>query len=80
LMSAATVMAQNRDKVPGTVVFIFQPAEEGASNIDPFAENAPSWGARRMVEEGVLERFGVEAIFGVHVMSNAHTGQVQYKS
>ena len=79
LMSAATVMAENRDKVPGTVVFIFQPAEEGAADIDPFQPDAPSWGARKMVEEGVLERFGVEAIFGVHVMSNAHSGQIEYK-
>lgn len=80
LMAAATVMAENRDKVPGTVVFIFQPAEEGTSDIDPFAADAEAWGAKRMVEEGVLDRFGVEAIFGVHVMANAHTGHIQYKS
>lgn len=79
LMAAATVMARNRDKVPGTVVFIFQPAEEGAADTDPFDADAQSWGARRMVEEGVLDRFGIEAIFGVHVMSNAHTGRIQYK-
>ncbi len=79
LMSAATVMAGHRDKIPGTVVFIFQPAEEGAADVDPFQPDAPSWGARKMVEEGVLERFGVEAIFGVHVMANAHTGQIEYK-
>ena len=79
LMGAASVLAANKDKMPGKVVFIFQPAEEGGADVDPFAPDAPSWGARRMVEEGVLEKFGVEAIFGVHVMSNAHAGEVQYK-
>lgn len=79
LMGAASVMAQNRDKLPGSVVFIFQPAEEGAADIDPFDKSAGSWGAKRMVEEGVLEKFGVQAIFGVHVMSNAHTGEILYK-
>ncbi len=79
LMGAASVLAQNRDKVPGKVVFIFQPAEEGAANIDVFDPKAPSWGAKRMVEEGVIEKFGIEAVFGVHVMSNAHTGEIQYK-
>ena len=42
LMGAASVLAQNRDKVPGKVVFIFQPAEEGAANIDVFDPKAPS--------------------------------------
>lgn len=79
LMGAASVLAQNKDKVPGKVVFIFQPAEEGAANIDVFDPKAPSWGAKRMVEEGVIEKFGIESVFGVHVMSNAHTGQIQYK-
>lgn len=79
LLGAATVLAQHKDKVPGKVVFIFQPAEEGAANVDVFAPDAPSWGARRMVEEGVVETFGIESVFGVHVMSNAHTGHIQYK-
>lgn len=80
LMSAATVMAANMDKIPGKVVFIFQPAEEGAADIDVFAGNKETWGARRMVEEGVLEKFGIDAVFGVHVMSNLHTGRIEYKS
>ncbi|XUY29737.1 amidohydrolase [Agrobacterium sp. rho-8.1] len=80
LMSAATVMASNIDKIPGKVVFIFQPAEEGAADIDVFAGKTETWGARRMVEEGVIERFGIEAVFGVHVMSNLHSGHIEYKS
>lgn len=79
LLGAASVLSQNKDKVPGKVVFIFQPAEEGGANIDVFDPKAPSWGAKRMVEEGVMEKFGIESVFGVHVMSNAHAGEIQYK-
>lgn len=78
LMGAATVLAANRDKVPGTVVFIFQPAEEGPSDIDVFADNT-TWGARRIVEEGILDTFGVQAIFGIHVASPAPAGVILYK-
>lgn len=80
LMSAATVMAANVEKIPGKVVFIFQPAEEGAADIDVFAGNTATWGTRRMVKEGVIEKFGIETVFGVHVMSNLHTGHIEYKS
>ncbi|WP_312566609.1 amidohydrolase [Comamonas sp.] len=79
LLGAASVLSQNKDKVPGKVVFIFQPAEEGGANIDVFDPKAPSWGAKLMVEEGVMEKFGIESVFGVHVMSNAHAGEIQYK-
>ena len=79
LLGAASVLSQNKDKVPGKVVFIFQPAEEGGANIDVFDPQAPSWGAKLMVEEGVMEKFGIESVFGVHVMSNAHAGEIQYK-
>jgi amidohydrolase len=56
LMGAAQVLAENRNKVLGQVVFIFQPAEEGAADIDVFAPNPPSWGAKRMLEEGSWKR------------------------
>jgi amidohydrolase len=79
LMGAARLMSQNKDKIPGTVVFVFQPSEEGPSNIDIYADNAPSWGARRMVEEGVIERFGIQAMFAMHVTSDSHTGEIAYK-
>lgn len=79
LLGAASVMAQNKDKVPGKVVFIFQPAEEGAADIDVFDPEAPSWGARRMVEEGLIKNYGIDAVFGVHVMSSSHTGHIEYK-
>ena len=60
LMGAAEVLAGVRDRLPGTVVFLFQPAEEGA----PEGETG---GARQMIAEGALENPAPEAIFGLHV-------------
>lgn len=60
LMGAAEVLAKNRDRLAGTVQFIFQPAEEGA----PAGEEG---GAALMVEEGILDGPDApEAIFGLH--------------
>jgi amidohydrolase len=69
LMGVARVLADVREQLPGTVKFIFQPAEEGA----PPGERG---GAGMMVEEGVLKNPDVDAIFGLHVMQIAETGQV----
>ncbi len=60
LMGVASVLAAVKDELPGTVKFIFQPAEEGAFDYD-------IWGAKMMVAEGVLEDPGPDAIFGMHV-------------
>jgi len=61
LMGAASVLSANRAALPGTVAFIFQPAEEGA----PTGETG---GAKRMLAEGVLARaHQPKAIFGLHV-------------
>jgi amidohydrolase len=60
LLGTATVLAGMRDQLPGTVKFIFQPAEEGA----PAGE---SGGASLMVQQGVLRDPAPEAIFGLHV-------------
>src|SRR5512134_2960152 len=58
-LGVATTLAGMRDRLPGTVVFIFQPAEEGV----PPGERG---GALLMVEEGVLRSPKVDAIFGLH--------------
>lgn len=71
LMGAAEVLAGMRERIPGTVVFIFQPAEEGA----PPGERG---GAGLMIEEGVLEDPAPGAIFGLHVFPQP-LGQVAYR-
>lgn len=60
LMAVAEVLAGIRDELPGSVKFIFQPAEEGA----PAGEEG---GASLMIREGALADPRPEAIFGLHV-------------
>ncbi len=72
LMGAAEVLAGMKDKIKGTVVFIFQPAEEGP----PAGEEG---GAPLMVKEGVLDNPKIEAIFGLHVNSQTEVGTIKYK-
>ncbi|RMD75610.1 MAG: amidohydrolase [Bacteroidetes bacterium] len=72
LMGVAEVLARMRDELPGTVVFIFQPAEEGA----PPGEEG---GAELMVKEGVLENPKVDVIFGLHISSGLEVGKIRYK-
>jgi len=62
LMGVATILARMRDKIPGSVKFIFQPAEEGP----PEGEEG---GAALMVAEGALETPRPSAIFGLHIGS-----------
>ena len=60
LMSVAELLAGMKAQLPGTVKFLFQPAEEGA----PAGEEG---GAALMIKEGVLENPKVDAVFGLHV-------------
>lgn len=60
LMGAATVLADMRDELQGTVMFIFQPAEEGA----PEGEEG---GAELMLKEGLFDDIRPDAVFGLHV-------------
>ena len=73
LMGVAQILTQVRDRLPGTVKFIFQPAEEGA----PRGEEG---GAKLMVKEGVLENPSPSAIFGLHVFASDSSGLLMYKS
>ena len=73
LMGAATVLSGMKDKIKGTVVFIFQPAEEGA----PAGEEG---GAELMVKEGVMDAPKIDAIFGIHINSQTEIGTIKYKS
>lgn len=60
LMGAASVLAGMQDELPGTVMFIFQPAEEGA----PAGEEG---GAELMLAEGIFDDLRPDAVFGLHV-------------
>lgn len=73
LMGTAEVLAAMQKDVPGTVKFIFQPAEEGP----PGNEEG---GAPLMVKEGVMDNPKVDAIFGLHISSGLEVGKIKYKS
>lgn len=72
LMGVAEVLASMKNELPGTIKFIFQPAEEGA----PEGEEG---GAELMVKEGVLENPKVDAIFGLHIDSQIEVGKIAYR-
>jgi len=66
------------DKLPGTVKFVFQPAEEGPSLYQAFT--GKSWGAKLMIREGVLADPRPDAVFGLHVVSGMPAGRIGYRS
>ncbi|MDX2062472.1 MAG: amidohydrolase [Bacteroidia bacterium] len=74
LIATAHVLHALQAELPGTVVFIFQPAEESAP-----PDERPA-GAEQMVNEGVLRNPQVNAIFGLHVFSSVPTGVLAYRS
>jgi amidohydrolase len=73
LMGAAEILASMRQQLPGTIVFIFQPAEEGP----PLEEGG---GARMMIEQGALTNPAPQAIFGLHVGFAGPVGTIGYRS
>lgn len=73
LLGAAKLLAQHQAELRGTVVFLFQPAEEGA----PAGEFG---GARRMIAEGALENPKVEAIYGLHQRPEGPSGTLGWRS
>ena len=62
LLGAAQYLAETRN-FDGTAVVIFQPAEEGGG------------GGREMVEDGMMERFGIQQVFGMHNWPGLPLGQ-----
>jgi amidohydrolase len=75
LLGAASVLAGMRAQLAGTVVFLFQPAEEGSFGD---ASGQPS-GAAGMIAAGALDDPKVDAVFGIHVWPDA-PGSLSYKS
>jgi amidohydrolase len=72
LMGAAEVLAAVRDELPGTVKFLFQPAEEGP----PKGENG---GAKMMIEEGALQNPQVDALVGLHISQSDVVGRASFR-
>jgi len=73
LMATAKVLSAMQKEVPGTVVFLFQPAEEGP----PGEEEG---GAPLMIKEGALDHPKVDAVFGLHIEAQLPVGTIAYKS
>ncbi len=73
LMGVAQVLSTIKKDIAGTVVFVFQPAEEGP----PEGEEG---GAELMIKEGLLDKPKIEAMFGLHINSQTETGTIKYRA
>jgi amidohydrolase len=67
LMGVAEVLAGIKSQIPGTVVFLFQPAEEGPGGAEP------------MIKDGAMDNPKVDAVFGLHVVPDS-LGHVGYRA
>ncbi|MGK0382271.1 MAG: amidohydrolase [Flavobacteriales bacterium] len=72
LMGAAEKLTAMKNDIAGTIVFIFQPAEEGA----PKGEEG---GAELMLKEGLFTQHKPDVVFGIHVWSAGNTGHIGYR-
>jgi amidohydrolase len=73
LMGIAQIFAGVRDSLPGNVLFIFQPAEEGP----PAGEEG---GAELMLKEGLFEKYHPDVVFGMHVWAGERVGDIAYRA
>jgi len=72
LMGIAQILTGVRESLPGNVLFIFQPAEEGP----PAGEEG---GAELMLKEGLFDKYKPEVAFGMHVWSGQRAGEIAYR-
>ncbi|MCO5786478.1 amidohydrolase [Pseudomonas sp. G11-1] len=77
LMATAEVLTGMRDQLEGTVMFIFQPAEEGSSLVQPGPD--ANWGAKLMLEDGLFKTHKPDAVFAMHVMPGP-SGELSWRS
>ena len=73
LMGVAEALASIRAELPGEILFVFQPAEEGP----PDGEEG---GAEEMLAQGIFKGFKPQAVFGLHVFSTLNAGQLGWLS
>jgi amidohydrolase len=67
LLGAAALIAERARELSGTIVVVFQPAEEGLG------------GAKVMLEDGLFERFAIERAYGLHLASKYPTGVLGFR-
>ena len=73
VLGVARNLTALREQLPGSVLFIFQPAEEGP----PDGEEG---GAELMLKEGLFDRYEPDAVFGMHAFSSLNTGVIGYRA
>jgi len=72
LMGTAKILSAMKNDLKGKIVFVFQPAEEGA----PKGEEG---GAEMMIKQGLIEKYGIEVMYGLHISSVTEVGTITYK-
>jgi len=73
LMATATALQKMQKEVPGTIVFLFQPAEEGSPNNE-------EGGAPLMMKEGAMDNPKLDVVYGLHMAASMPVGMMAYKS
>lgn len=68
LLGAARILVERRAEIRGTIKFMFQPAEEGGA------------GAKKMIDDGLLENPRVDAAFALHVDAERYAGQIALRA
>lgn len=68
LLGAAMILSRIRDRLPGEVVLLFQPAEETTD------------GAERLIEAGLFDKLPMDYIFGLHNRPEVETGKIVVKN
>ena len=74
LLGVASALVAMKDQLPGEVMFVFQPAEEGPPNA------GEEFGAALMLKQGIFTDFKPQAVFGLHVWAGLPVGKIGYRS
>ncbi|MBK9734396.1 MAG: amidohydrolase [Saprospiraceae bacterium] len=72
LMGTATLLNKMKKDLVGKIVFVFQPAEEGA----PSGEEG---GAELLIKQGLIDKYGIQVMYGLHISSTTDVGTITYK-